>query len=151
MRVELTQAWLDAQLRDNPDFAEACASVGIVPSGEKAPKPSKYRNTPTEFEGVIWASTHEAERAFLLINQQANRDIFCLCYHVPFEVQPEGAQKIVYVADFVYLEAIDGVLRIIVEDAKAWDKETQKFRHTRQFTIKRKLFEARYRIKIREV
>ena len=100
---------------------------------------------------MIWASTHEAERAFLLMNQQANREIYALAYHVPFEVQPEGAEKIIYVADFVYLELIDGVLRIVVEDAKAWDKKTEKFRHTREFALKRKLFEARYGIKIREV
>ena len=151
MGVELTQAWLDAQLRDNPDFAEACASVGIVPSGEAAPKKRKYLNTPTEYEGVIWASAHEAERAFLLINQQANKEIYALAYHVPFEVQPEGAEKIIYVADFVYLEVIDGVLQIVVEDAKAWDKETGKFRMTRDYRIKKKLFEAKYKIKLIEV
>ena len=123
----------------------------IVPSGEAAPKKRKYLNTPTEFEGVIWASAHEAERAFLLINRQANRDIYCLCYHCPFEVQPEGAEKIIYVADFVYLELIDGVLQIIVEDAKALDKKTGKFRHTREFTLKRKLFKGRYGIKVVEV
>jgi hypothetical protein len=115
------------------------------------PKQTKYRNTPTEFEGVIWASTHEAERAFLLINEQANKEIFCLCYHVPFEVQPAGSEKIIYVADFVYLEMVDGVLDIVVEDAKGYDRKTGKFRHTREFTLKRKLFEARYKKKVIEV
>ena len=114
-------------IRLNPELAE-------VPHG------SKYRNKRTFAVDRTFASGLEAVRAGELNLLLKARQIFCLCYQVPFEVQPKGSQKIVYIADFVYL---DDKLTVIVEDTKGYA--------TPEYRIKKRLFEERYGVKITEV
>lgn len=117
-------------LKRNPEL------TGLLP--EKAKR--KYRNEPTIFEGVTFDSGREAARAAELTLQLKTGDIICLAYHVRFLVSPEGSKPIYYEADFVY---IDRNLYVHIEDAKGV--------RTKEYRIKKKLFEAKYRLKIEEV
>ena len=114
----------DDVIRLNPELAEL------------APKQNKYRNQRTFAVGRTFASGLEAVRAGELNLLLKAKEIFCLCYQVRF---PVGA-KIEYVADFVYL---DKDLTVVVEDAKGFA--------TKEYKLKKKLFEDRYGVSITEV
>lgn len=120
---------LKAAGRDIPD--ELAAMVN-------APK-AKYNNVKTEYNGEMYDSAKEAQRAHELRMMQQQGQIIGYFTQVPFML----AAKIVYVADFVVLE-MGGTWR--VEDVKS--------PHTRTlapYRMKRKLFKERYGFDIQEV
>jgi len=111
-------------IRLNPELAEMM------------PKGSKYRNVRTFAVDRTFDSGLEAVRAGELNLLLKAKEIFCLCFQVHFPLKA----KIDYVADFVYL---DKELRVHVEDTKGY--------LTKEYKIKKKLFEDRYGIEIEEV
>jgi hypothetical protein len=125
-------------LKANPELAQV---LGM------AKKESKHHNVRTEYEGMLFASRREAERAFFLIHRQAAREIFALCYGVDFPL--EGG--VVYRADFVYIEPVDGRLEVVIEDVKGWDEKKGTWYQTREFKNKARQFKARYKYEIRLV
>ncbi len=103
-------------------------------------KTRKYHNEPTVFEGVTFDSGIEAARASDLTLLLKSGEIIMLAYHVRFLVSPEGSKPIYYEADFVYLTKD---LKPVVEDTKGV--------RTKEYRIKKKLFEGKYKIPITEV
>jgi hypothetical protein len=127
-------------IENDPGLAQRCPE--LVQIVKASPKPRKYHNVKTDG----FDSGHEAVRAGELEMEWKAHEIFCLSYQVPIEVQPEGyKKKVIYRADFVYL---DKMLKVVVEDAKPFDKKTGKFLLTKDFSLKRKMFEEKFGIKI---
>lgn len=114
---------------------------------------SKYNNEITEIQGRKFASKKEANRyKDLLLLEKAGviKDLEC---QVPYELQPSYKQDnktiraIKYVADFVYKEKIKSdvceMWKEVIEDTKGYRTEIYK--------IKKKMFEYKYGVKIREL
>lgn len=94
----------------------------------------KYRNVPTEVDGIRFASKREAFRyAELKLLQKAN-EICQLKLQPRYPLTVNGLHICTYVADFEYREVRTG--RFISEDAKGVK--------TREFVNKAKLFHAIY-------
>lgn len=100
---------------------------------------SKYHAQKTELDGITFDSKKEAKRYGLLKQLERFGMISNLRRQVSFELQPaytnnqgKKIRAITYVADFVYVE--DG--KEIVEDTKGFK--------TKEYQIKRKLFEYRF-------
>ncbi len=104
--------------------------------GELMPRSSKYKNKRTFAVDRTFASGLEATRAGELNLLLRAKEIFCLCYQVSFPLHA----KIEYVADFVYLNK---ELHTVVEDTKGFS--------TKEYRLKKKLFEDRYNISITEI
>jgi hypothetical protein len=115
----------DDVLRLNPELTQA-----------PTVSPSKYHNAHTDAAGMTFQSGKEAAGVAGLIMLEQQGIIFALRFQVRFGL-PGG---IVYVADAVYCEPIDGVLQVVVKDFKGFE--------TKEFKLKRKLFESTYRIKL---
>lgn len=107
---------------------------------------SKYGARKTVFDGITFDSKHEAEvYAELLILQ---RDGLChnIRRQVPYELIPtekgpdgKTERKVVYKADFVYLDDMD---RVHVADAKGF--------RTPVYILKKRLMWHKYKINIEE-
>lgn len=106
---------------------------------------NKYKNRVTRIDDINFQSFREANRYKELKLLERAGKIDKLRLQVPFELQPayeiDGEKRlpIKYVADFVYTE--DG--KMVVEDSKGFQ--------TQVYKIKRKMFEYRYKTKIKEV
>jgi len=109
---------------------------------------SKYGNKKEEVNGIVFHSGEEAKRYEQLLFLEKAGDIKDLTLQPKFILQEafnkDGVQyhKIKYIADFMYYDTSTG--RAVVEDVKAWDKTLKKYVLTKEFIIKRKLFEKRY-------
>lgn len=101
--------------------------------------PSKYKNVRAEAKGMTFQSGHEAAVVSNLIMLEERKQIFALRLQVRFPL----AGETVYVADACYCELRDGVLSVVVADAKGMK--------TKEYKIKRKLFRERYGVNILEV
>ena len=100
---------------------------------------SKYGAHKTELDGITFDSKKEAKRYALLKQLERFGMISDLRRQVPFELQPgytnnqgKKIRAITYVADFVY-----------VENGKQTVEDTKGFK-TKEYQIKRKLFEYKY-------
>lgn len=109
---------------------------------------SKYRNEPTEVDGIKFDSKAEARRWLDLRVMQRAGLIRDLQRQVRYELVPEverpggGKERpIHYIADFVYVEAKTG--KTIVEDVKGASPDV--------WVIKRKLMLWRHGIEVLEV
>jgi hypothetical protein len=102
----------------------------------------KYRNIPTEVDGVKFHSKKEAKRWVSLTLLQTAGRIKNLKRQVSFELKVEGLLICRYIADFVYEEDTKGVWQTVVEDSKGYP--------TQIYRLKRKLMEAVHGIEIRE-
>jgi len=113
---------------------------------------SKYNNKITEVNGRKFASKREAKRyEELLLLEQAGiiRDLKC---QIAYELQPSYKQDnktiraIQYIADFVYQEKIKSdaceMWEEVIEDCKGYRTDIYK--------IKKKMFEYKYGVKIKE-
>lgn len=107
-----------------------------------ADRPRKYRNKPTEVDGIRFDSLKESRRyGELKVLQRAGR-ITDLEIHRGFPLDVNDYPIGRYECDFAY--RIDGAL--IVEDVKS--KITRK---NPAYVIKRKLMRAIYKIEVQEV
>jgi hypothetical protein len=100
---------------------------------------SKYHNARAEARSMSFASGREAGRANELMLLEEQKLIFGLRFQVRFPL----AGGVIYVADFVYSEVKDGVLQVVVEDAKGC--------RTPSYKNKRKQFKEKYGMEITEV
>lgn len=139
-------------LRHPPSLKDALAACALEAQrqevarqqGEPAPAPAvqpkrKYRNKPTEVDGILFDSMKEAARYVVLRSKERMREIEGLHLQVKYPLAVEGVPICSYVADFVYRE--HGVL--VVEDVKGM--------RTREYKLKAKLMLAIHGIKVREV
>jgi hypothetical protein len=100
---------------------------------------SKYRNKPTEVDGIRFASKREAGRYQELRLLERAKAIQGLQLQVRYPLKINDQLICTYIADFTYLE---NGCQLIVEDSKG--------HLTREYKIKKKMMKALYQIEIRE-
>jgi len=101
---------------------------------------SKYRAVPTIVDGIRFASKKEARRYRELKLLEKAGEIKDLELQKKYSLLVAGSKVGVYIADFVYQEKGNDFLT--VEDVKGV--------RTPVYRLKKKIFEAMYRIEIRE-
>lgn len=104
---------------------------------------NKYSNIKTmTADGIKHDSRKEARRWVELTLLQRTGEISDLERQVKYELIPkqEGERAVTYIADFVYIDNKTG--NTIVEDCKGFKTDVYK--------LKKKLFQYRYGIKIKE-
>lgn len=94
----------------------------------------KFRNVPTEIDGVRFASKREAKRYCDLKLLERAGEIKALRLQPRYPLTVNSLHVATYVGDFEYVESKSG--RIVTEDAKGVK--------TRDFVNKAKLFHALY-------
>lgn len=97
-------------------------------------KTPKYRNTPTEVDGIRFASKREARRYADLKLMERAGEIKALRLQPRYPLTVQSLHVCTYVGDFEYVESKSG--RIVTEDSKGV--------RTQAFIIKAKLFHALY-------
>ena len=108
-------------------------------------KTSKYHNKKCIYDGIKFDSKKEMYRWIYLKQLEDYKKINNLQRQVKYELQPsyiinnKKIRAITYIADFVYEENN----KIIVEDTKGMRTDVYK--------LKKKLFEYKYNIEIKEV
>lgn len=114
----------------------------LVTKSEK----SKYGAKKVEIDGIKFDSRRESERYIILKHLQQIGVIKDLQLQVPFELQPKYVidgktiRAIKYVADFVYKDKLGNT---VVEDSKGY--------RTKEYLLKKKMFEYKFNLKIMEV
>ena len=112
-------------------------------------KINKYRNKKVIVDGIEFDSKKEAMRYQELKLLEKAKKITELPLQVPFilldnyVLNGKKHQGIKYIADFVYIDIETG--KYVVEDVKSSATKTQVYR------LKKKLFESRYGIEIKEI
>lgn len=97
-------------------------------------KPSKYRNQPTEVDGIRFASKKEARRYSDLKLLERAKEIENLVLQPRYPLTVAGMHVATYVGDYQYDEVKSG--RRVTEDVKGVKTDV--------FRIKAKLFQALY-------
>lgn len=108
-------------------------------------KQNKYHNKKVEYDGIKFDSEKEKNRYIGLKQLERLGIIQNLQRQVKYELQPsfklngKTIRSITYIADFVYIQ--DGVE--IIEDTKGFK--------TKEYLLKKKLFEYKYQKEIKEI
>ena len=108
-------------------------------------KQNKYHNKKVIYDGIKFDSTKEKNRYIGLKQLEKLGVIQNLQRQVKYELQPsfklnkKTIRSITYVADFVYIQ--DGVE--VIEDVKGM--------RTKEYLLKKKLFEYKYQKEIKEI
>lgn len=108
---------------------------------------SKYHNKKIIVDGIKFDSKKEANRYSELKLLERAKEITELKLQVPFEllssyeINGKKVRGISYIADFVYIDIRTG--KYVVEDTKGYRTEVYK--------IKKKMFEQKYGIEIKEI
>lgn len=118
-----------------------------IPRGVNVFSRSKMGNVMTRYGGVTYHSMKEANYARELDARLRGKDISKWEGQVRFPIVINGQKICDYVADFVVTHP-DGKQEVI--DVKPFDRKTGKFLHTATFSLKRKLVEAIYGVRIIE-
>ncbi len=108
-------------------------------------KGNKYGAKKVYAYGIKFDSTKEFTRYNQLRLLKKSGEIIDFEHQVPFIYEHDGKKMFKYIADYVVTYP-DG--RKEVEDVKAFDKRKQKFLTTPLFNLKKKLIEAKFKIKI---
>jgi len=109
-------------------------------------KKSKYGARKVEIDGIKFDSKRESERYTVLKYLESIGNITDLQLQVKFELQPKyimdgkTIRAITYIADFVYKDKNGNT---VVEDSKGY--------RTKEYLLKKKLFEYKFNLKIMEV
>lgn len=110
---------------------------------------NKYRNKKITIDGITFDSIKEGKRYQELKLLERANEITELKLQVPFillenyVLNGKKHQGIKYIADFVYIDI--RTRKYVVEDVKSPATKTQVYK------LKKKLFEQKYEIEIREV
>lgn len=110
---------------------------------------NKYHNKKITIDGITFDSIKESKRYRELKLLDRAKEITELKLQVPFilldsyVLNGKKRQGIKYIADFVYIDIRTG--KYVVEDVKSPATKTQVYK------LKKKLFEQKYEIEIREV
>lgn len=123
----------------------ACARINQkvieeLENPKKSRKKSKYGNSQTEVDGIIFDSKKEADRYRDLSFLLKRGIIGLLRLQVPYELNEGGSHSLKYIADFVYIIAETG--QEIVEDTKG--------HRTKDYIRKRRLMKKVHGIIIKE-
>ena len=108
-------------------------------------KQNKYHNKKVEYDGIKFDSVKEKNRYIGLKQLERLGVIQNLQRQVKNELQPsfklngKTVRSITYIADFVYIQ--DGIE--IIEDTKGF--------RTKEYLLKKKLFEYKYQKEIKEI
>ena len=108
-------------------------------------KQNKYYNKKVEYDGIKFDSVKEKNRYIGLKQLERLGVIQNLQRQVKYELQPsfklngKTIRSITYIADFVYIQ--DGVE--VIEDVKGV--------RTKEYLLKKKLFEYKYQKEIKEI
>lgn len=108
-------------------------------------KQNKYHNKKVEYDGIKFDSVKEKNRYIGLKQLERLGVIQNLQRQVKYELQPsfklneKTIRSITYIADFVYIQ--DGVE--VIEDVKGM--------RTKEYLLKKKLFEYKYQKEIKEI
>ena len=108
-------------------------------------KQNKYHNKKVIYDGIKFDSQKEKNRYIGLKQLERLGVIQNLQRQVKYELQPsfklngKTIRSITYIADFVYIQ--DGVE--IIEDTKGF--------RTKEYLLKKKLFEYKYQKEIKEI
>lgn len=121
----------------------ACAPLNqhVFEDVEKPKKKSKYNNTKTEVDGIVFDSVKEANRYKELRLLLKIGEIGLLKRQVEYELNPGGTYSMKYVSDFEYIITATG--EHIVEDVKGF--------RTREYLKKRRLMKKVHGITIKEL
>lgn len=122
----------------------ACARLNqqIFQEVEKPQKKkSKYSNTKTEVDGIVFDSVKEANRYKELRLLLKVGEIGLLKCQVEYELNPGGTYSLRYISDFEYIITATG--ENIVEDVKGF--------RTKEYLKKRRLMKKVHGIVIREL
>lgn len=103
---------------------------------------NKFGAVRTEFDGVVYHSRREAQRARQLATLLRAERIRELRRQVKYVLKVGEAVICSYVADFVYLSYEHGQWRQVVEDVKGM--------RTREYLLKKRLMKALHNIDILE-
>ena len=110
---------------------------------------NKYHNKKITIDGITFDSIKESKRYQELKLLERAKEITELKLQVPFVLldsyvlNGKKRQGIKYIADFVYIDI--RTRKYVVEDVKSPATKTQVYK------LKKKLFEQKYEIEIREV
>jgi hypothetical protein len=128
-------------MRLAPELAAQCLTLaGLTP--EATAKPNKWRNVPTVGpNGRLYQSAKEARHATLLHALARDGLIRDLREQVRYPLMVNGVKITTYVADFVYVDTVDGRTRVV--DVKGVK--------TPEYKLKAKLMQAIHGITIEEV
>jgi len=117
---------------------------------EKEKKVTKYRNKKVLIDDIWFQSTKEGDRYLVLKDKLKHGEITDLRLQVKYELQPsykignKTIRSINYLADFTYFKHFpDAEKVLVVEDTKGYRTEIYK--------LKKKIFEYKYKIEIREI
>lgn len=108
-------------------------------------KQNKYHNKKVEYDGIKFDSEKEKNRYIGLKQLERLGVIQNLQRQVKYELQPsfklngKTIRSITYIADFVYIQ--DGVE--VIEDVKGM--------RTKEYLLKKKMFEYKYKKEIKEI
>lgn len=121
----------------------ACAPLNqhVFQEVEKPKKKSKYNNSKTEVDGIVFDSTKEANRYKELRLHLKAGEIGLLKRQVEYELNPGGTYSLKYISDFEYIITSTG--EHVVEDVKGFK--------TREYLKKRRLMKKVHRIVITEI
>lgn len=111
----------------------------IVDGGSATPKPSKYRNKIVVVDGLKFDSGIECRRWFYLAELERQGRISALRRQVDIPIYVNGIEVCFWRADHVYIE----------EGVEVW--EDVKGKATDLYLLKKKLVEATYGKKIKEI
>ena len=106
----------------------------------KWPGGHKFKNTPTEVDGILFQSKKEATRWRMLLLLQKAGKIKDLSRQVSYRLDVNEQKICTYIADFLYHDV--DLDRLVVEDVKGV--------RTPEYKLKRKLMLAIYGIEIKE-
>lgn len=110
-------------------------------------KVMKYHNKWKTIDGIKFQSIREANRYLELKMLQKSHEIRNLRLQVPFVFFVDGKKVFTYIADFVYTTVGNSYGKLkgkkIIEDVKGY--------RTPIYKLKKKLIEAKLKIKIEEV
>jgi hypothetical protein len=122
-------------------WTEAEYQMHMAKKGAPKPKTRKYRNQPTEIDGIRFDSKREAHRWLQLKLEEKAGRITNLRRQVAYGLAVNGEHICKYIADFTYVR--DG--ETVVEDVKSPASRTD------VYMLKRRLMAAVHGITISEV
>lgn len=108
----------------------------------------KYGNEKIKAYGITFDSTKEYKRYNQLKLLKKAGEIINFKHQYPMKYDIDGKWIFTYKADFLVTYP-DGSFEI--EDVKGFDKKTGKFLTTPLFNLKKKLIEAKFKVKIKLV
>ena len=116
---------------------------------------NKYRNKKVEYQGIKFDSTKEKNYYLILKDRERKGEIYDLKLQSEYELQPayelngKKIRPIIYRADFVYMERLNGDIPMAKEVVA--DVKPSKTYQTPEYKLKKKMMGYVYGIEIKEL